>query len=231
MRTPPLPSFPRHLRWHRCQSCRPDPGPSSPVPATSLSFSAHQANICCYFLLVASHFPCVSFILSLIFSLTLCLFVSLISSPFFLFSVLFPPPFSIPCFPLFCSFSYFTLSASHFLSGRLSHVPAFSLLSPTISISAPFCCPITHFPAPRLTQLRSNFLTGRKEEAQHGPAIVPSSRPRPPPYSPLPQDSSPPLPTCLVPTVPIAEAPASLFRYSSLPSPNCYHFPHRVHQG
>lgn len=168
--------------------------------------------------MVASHFPCVSFILSLIFSLTLCLFVSLISSPFFLFSVLFPPPFSIPCFPLFCSFSYFTLSASHFLSGRLSHVPAFSLLSPTISISAPFCCPITHFPAPRLTQLRSNFLTGRKEEAQRGPAIVPSSRPRPPLTRPYPRTHLLPCQLAWFPRFPLPKPqPLSL---DILPSPH-----------
>lgn len=97
--------------------------------------------------------------ISLIFSV--CLSLSLFVSPFF------PLP-SLSClqhfFLFLYSFSYFSFCLSLIFCLADFLILLSLLLPPTISTSPTSHCPIPHFPFPRLTQLHSSFLTGRKEE-------------------------------------------------------------------
>ena len=93
--------------------------------------------------------------------------MSLISSPSLLISLFPSLHLSFPLF--FSSLISLFLFLSYFLTPSCSCFCLFSCFPN----STPSCCPITHFPAPRLTQLLSSLFTGRKEEAQLGPAPRP----------------------------------------------------------
>lgn len=168
--------------------------PEEPLPRSFLCPAAHPLAPLCLLSVPtsvsASLSPCsllpspllpgsLLFLFSISFSClglsrSFCFFLCLSSFFLFLLSVLVPFPFST-LFPsaLLILTSLFLLFSPPLWLSYAPAFPHFSCLHLPFSPQPPLA-PITWFPAPRLTQLLSSLLTGRKEEAQQAlPSLAP----------------------------------------------------------